>query len=294
MADTEPLFLGVDGGGTGCRARLETGDGAVLGEGLAGPATTRIGIDEAWAAVQAASDRAISEADLSTNQVRRIHAGVGLAGIGRIGAQDQLESLPHSFASIVFLGDGPAACLGAHGGRDGGIVIAGTGSIGVARIAGETVQVGGYGFPIADEGSGAYLGLTAIRLALRAHDGRRERTALLHDVLIRFGQDPNEAVAWMDHATATDYATLAPLVVRHAGQGDAAARQIMQRAAQHIDGLIRALMARGAERIALLGGLSSALEPWLAPDVRFRLKPAKGDAVDGAIIAAKRATARAE
>ena len=293
MAESDPLFLGVDGGGTGCRARLETGDATVLGEGLAGPATTRIGIDEAWAAVRAAFDMAIVEAGLPSGQISRIHAGVGLAGIGRIGAQEQLEAVSHPFASVVFLGDGPAACLGAHGGRDGGIVIAGTGSIGVARVAGETVQVGGYGFPISDEGSGAYLGLTAIRLALRAYDGRRERTALLHDVLLRFHEDPNEAVAWMDEATATDYATLAPLVVRHAGQGDAAARQIMQRAAQHIDGLIRALMARGAERIALLGGLSSALEPWLAPDVRFRLKPAKGDAVDGAIIAAKHAAERA-
>ncbi len=30
------------------------------------------------------------------------------------------------------------------------------------------MRVGGYGFPISDEGSGADLGLKAIRLALRA------------------------------------------------------------------------------------------------------------------------------
>ena len=39
-----PLFLGVDGGGTGCRARVETADGRVLGQGLAGPATLRLGV----------------------------------------------------------------------------------------------------------------------------------------------------------------------------------------------------------------------------------------------------------
>ncbi len=46
---------------------------------------------------------------------------------------------------------------------------------------------------------------------------------------------------------------------------------------------MRALVERGAPRIALIGGLSSAIEPWLAPDVRRRLKPLDGDAVSGAI-----------
>ena len=32
----EPLYVGVDGGGTGCRARLEDGAGRVLGAGIAG------------------------------------------------------------------------------------------------------------------------------------------------------------------------------------------------------------------------------------------------------------------
>ena len=64
------------------------------------------------------------------------------------------------------------ACLGAHGGRDGGIVIAGTGSVGLAMVNGREFRIGGYGFPISDEGSGAEIGLHAIRLALRAHDKR--------------------------------------------------------------------------------------------------------------------------
>jgi glucosamine kinase len=35
-------FMGVDGGGTGCRARIEDEAGTVLGQGLSGPATTRL------------------------------------------------------------------------------------------------------------------------------------------------------------------------------------------------------------------------------------------------------------
>ena len=56
------FFLGVDGGGTGCRARIEDGFGAVLGKGLSGPATTRLGVAAAWASVASALTSALAEA----------------------------------------------------------------------------------------------------------------------------------------------------------------------------------------------------------------------------------------
>ncbi|WP_457152840.1 BadF/BadG/BcrA/BcrD ATPase family protein [Mesorhizobium sp. P5_C1] len=281
-------FLGVDGGGTGCRARIEDADGTVLGQGLSGPATTRLGIDAAWASIAKAFGAAIEETGFGPAETARIRAGIGLAGIGRKGALEALRAIAHPFASIDFVSDGVGACLGAHSGQDGAIVIAGTGSIGLGFVGGRDLRVGGYGFPISDEGSGADLGLKAVQLALRAHDGRHERTALLAEVMQRFEGDPMAAVAWMDRASATDYAALAPMVMRHADQGDPAGRRIVQGAAEQIDTLVRVLFEQGAPRVTLLGGLSSALEPWLSPDVRRRLKPADGDAVSGAIILAKR------
>ncbi|WP_292722327.1 BadF/BadG/BcrA/BcrD ATPase family protein, partial [Mesorhizobium sp.] len=122
-------FLGVDGGGTGCRARIEDEAGTVLGQGLSGPATTRLGIDAAWASVEKAFDAAIEEAGFEAAEIARIHAGIGLAGIGRKGALEAFRAIAHPFASIDFVSDGAAACLGAHSGQDGAIVIAGTGSI---------------------------------------------------------------------------------------------------------------------------------------------------------------------
>ncbi|RWX67574.1 N-acetylglucosamine kinase [Mesorhizobium sp. M4B.F.Ca.ET.089.01.1.1] len=290
-AGSPHFFLGVDGGGTGCRARIEDEAGTVLGQGLSGPATTRLGIEPAWASVSRAFGAAIDEAGFGPAEIARIRAGIGLAGIGRKGALEALKAIAHPFASIAFVSDGVGACLGAHSGQDGAIVIAGTGSIGLGFVDGRDLRVGGYGFPISDEGSGADLGLKAVRLALRAHDGRYERTALLAEVMQRFKNDPMEAVAWMDRASATDYAALAPMVIRHADQGDAAGRRIVQSAAEQVDTFVRVLFDKGAPRVTLLGGLSSPLEPWLAPDVRRRLKPADGDAVSGAIIVAKRSLA---
>jgi glucosamine kinase len=293
MSAQPPFYLGVDGGGTGCRARIEDENGKVLGQGLSGPATTRLGTEAAWASISRACAAAIEEAGFGADELARIHAGVGLAGIGRKGALVALQAIANPYADIAFVSDGTAACLGAHSGEDGAIVIAGTGSIGLGFVGGRDLRVGGYGFPISDEGSGADLGLKAVQLALRAHDGRHDRTALLAEVMQRFQDDPVEVVAWMDGATATDYAGFAPMVMRHADQGDPVGRRILQAAAEQIDTLVRVLFDQGAPRVTLLGGLSSSIEPWLSPDVRRRLKPADGDAVSGAIILARKGRATA-
>ncbi|MES2907209.1 MAG: BadF/BadG/BcrA/BcrD ATPase family protein, partial [Pseudomonadota bacterium] len=187
---SESLFLGVDGGGTRCRARIETADGTVLGSGRSGPATMRLGVDAASLSVMAAVRQAMKEAKLGDDRLKDIHAGVGLAGMGQYGARTMLDTWQHPFASAVFEGDGYLACLGAFNGDDGGIVIIGTGSIGCAVWKGENIRIGGYGFPVADEGSGADLGLNAIRYALRAYDGREPQTPLSQAVLARFSNDP--------------------------------------------------------------------------------------------------------
>jgi glucosamine kinase len=282
------LFIGVDGGGTGCRARIEDAEGRVLGTGIAGPAAVRLGIDRSIAAVESACRAAAAEAGLTTESLAAMDAGVGLAGIGRKGALEELMARPHPFRFVVYVNDATIACIGAHGGHDGGIVIIGTGSIGFAVVKGREVRVGGYGFPISDEGSGADLGLHAIRLALRAGDGRALATSFTREVMVRFDNDPFQAVAWMDRATATDYATLAPLVMRHADAGDPVGRRIVREAAEQIDELVRRLVECGAPRVALIGGLASSMEPWLAPDVQRRLSPVEGDAVAGALHLARR------
>jgi glucosamine kinase len=282
------FFIGVDGGGTGCRARIEDNGGTVLGTGIGGPAALRFGVERSFAAMTAACRGALAEAELPEGVLADTVAGIGLAGVGRKGALEQLIAHPHPFRAVTYVNDATTACLGAHAGRDGGIVIVGTGSIGYAVVGGREVRVGGYGFPISDEGSGADIGLHAIRLALRAHDARANSSNLTHEVMARFHDDPYEAVAWMDKATATDYATFAPMVMRHADDGDPVGRRIVRDAAEQIDELARRLVECGAPRIALLGGLASPMLAWLAPDVQRRIAPVEGDAVDGALLLARR------
>lgn len=284
---TSPLFLGVDGGGTRCRARLEAEDGRVLGQGVSGPASMRFGLDVARDAILAATDQALTEAGLTKGALKRVYAGIGLAGTGQVNAREALESWEHPFAAAWFEGDGYLAWLGAFGGGDGGIVVVGTGSIGIT-YQDRTVRVGGYGFPVSDEGSGADLGLNALRHALRTLDGRAEATAFSKAVLAKFANEPAQVIEWMESATATDYAALAPLVVEHASAGEPAARQLLSGAGAQIAALVEALFDKGAPRVALIGGLAEIVKGYMPPETAKRLTPPQSDAMAGGILLAKR------
>src|SRR4051795_8929340 len=287
MGTNSTTYLGIDGGGTRCRARIEDKNGRPLGESDSGPATTRVGVEKTWRSIMEATEAAAAKAGLTRADFARMHAGIGLAGLGRRGAEAALNKIAHPFASVIFISDGLAACLGAHSGADGAIVVAGTGSVGVGLIDGREIRIAGYGFPLSDEGSGADIGLQVVRLALRAADRRGELTPLLSEVLDAFDHDPYQAVAWSEEARATDYAAFAPIVIRHANQGDPIGRRIVERAADAIGDLLDLFLARGTERLSLVGGLADAIMPWLTPDLRARLRHPDADAAAGALLVAR-------
>lgn len=283
---TEALYLGVDGGGTRCRARLETADGRVLGQGVSGPASMRFGIQAASASILGAAREALTQAGLGEDALARTYAGIGLAGTGHIGARQALESWQHPFAKAWFEGDGYLAWLGAFGGDEGGIVVCGTGSIGIT-YKGKTIRVGGYGFPVSDEGSGAHIGLNAIRYSLRTLDGRAKPTAFAQEILDRFSSDPAVVIRWSQTASPTDYAAFAAIVIKHASEGEPAASNLLRDAAVHIAGLAEAVLERGAPRVALVGGLVEFIRPWIPAATAARITEPQADAMAGGIIMAK-------
>ncbi len=285
--DNEYL-LGVDGGGTKCRARLCSFSGAVLGEGEAGPANIRFGIEESFGAVLEATSQCLKAARLNREDCA-IAACLAMAGASDPATLSELESHGHPFRRAVYTTDSHAACVGAHRGRDGGIVIVGTGSIGEAVVKGRHYRVGGWGFPVSDEGSGAWLGSELLRRVLWAHDGRAAWTGLLKRTFEHFASDPHAIVRWMGGAKPRDFATLAPLVIEDAAKDDAAACELVQLAADYIEALITRVLALGAPRVALSGGLAASIEPWLTDRTRRCLVPAAADALTGAVELARTA-----
>lgn len=277
------FYLGIDAGGSNCRARLADAAGHVLGYGGCGPANTGLGMEALVETLLQAAREAFETAGIAAAELARTSAGIGIAGLSRSGARAHLEAAPWPFARAAFATDAVIANLGAHGGAEGATLILGTGSVAQMAVAGRNWTIGGYGFPISDEGSGAALGLSAMRHALRALDGRTVRTELSSAITERFDHDPVRAIAWMDGATPRDYAELAPLVMDHAEAGDTIARSIVEDAATHIERFIETIFAAGAPRCALAGGLAPRMLPWLRARTLAVLSQAEGDALDGAL-----------
>jgi N-acetylglucosamine kinase-like BadF-type ATPase len=136
-------------------------------------------------------------------------------------------------------------------------VIAGTGSNILGRAPDGTLHsAGGWGPVLGDEGAGYWIGLEAIRAALRAQDHARTRldpsnhsTLLLAEIqrawnlnslaeLVDLGNHRGDA-----SRPAPDFAALAPIVAHSAGKGNPIAAAILNRAGEDLAALV-ALVAR--------------------------------------------------
>lgn len=274
-------YLGIDAGGSNCRARLVDAASRDTGSGQAGAANAGIGVDALRAVLSDVIGQATAR--LSPAERAQVRVGMGIAGIRRPGVRAALEASDFGVGPVALASDAQIAHLGAHGGGDGAILILGTGSAALLRIDGQEVALGGYGFPVSDEGSGAALGLSAVRHALRALDGRTRHTPLADAVAALFDHDVLKAVAWMATAGPRDYGALAPIVMDHADADDPIARSIVEDAAGHVERFIETIVARGVARCTLVGGLALRLRPWLRVRTVAHLCPPMGDPLDGAL-----------
>lgn len=274
------VVIGVDGGGSGCRAVLVDGEGRELARAAGGPAVADGRPDGPTVAAVGRVCRTILErAGLST-PVAALWAG--LAGAGREssrgGVEDGLRAL--QIARRVRVGtDVDAAFQDAFGEGPGLLLLAGTGSVGRGRgPGGSKVRVGGWGPVLGDEGSGYALGLEGLREVVRAADGRGPDTRLTETLLADLGvatggsgdEVGHRVVEWIAGASRDEVARLAPRVVETATEGDLVAATLVAGA---VDALVRHAAALGdglgpwpePPRVALAGGLLAPGRPLCAP-----------------------------
>lgn len=287
MAGT--LFLGIDAGGTHCRARLVDGDGKILGSGRAGPANLTIGAERAHESIMAASTAAFGAARLGRSAFRRTYLAIGAAGADDPAAVAALAARRLPFASVTIRSDAVTACIGAHGDEDGGLLIVGTGSQGIVRRKGRFHRVGGWGFMLSDHGSAAVLGHAGVRHALAAHEGVAAASLLSRRIMRRFGNSPVRMLAWSRTTTPGDWGAYSPLVFACAEAGDAVAQQLVDDAVDVVVRLLDRMVALDARRIVLVGGLAARYAERLPRRLTRRLVPAKRDALAGAIDLARAA-----
>lgn len=287
---SKSFFIGVDGGATKCTVRVEDETGHMLGKAVSGPANIRISVPMAWQSIHSALENVLQTLGIKLNDsAYRFHAGVGIAGSEIGPAYKSFLTFPHKFHSLAVTHDAHAACLGAHGGKDGALIIAGTGTAGYQIEGKNSAKVSGWGFPHDDIGGGAWLGLEAARVALQAQDGRAPSSGLAKAVLAHFGDNLDRFVSWSNQANSTAFAELAPLVVQLGNAGDAAALNLLRCAAKAIDAVGSALQAKQQDKsvtlpCAMVGGIAPFLEPHLGNVLRGRLVACQLPPEAGAIL----------
>lgn len=286
FAMPDSFFLGIDGGGTSCRARIRDSAGVVRGQAQGGPANIHQDFDAALANIVATARQAAVEAGVG---LHTLQAGLGLAGATGPEQCQRVMAAGLPFASLRIDSDGYAACLGAHEGGDGGIVIVGTGSAGFALVQGQRIGIGGHGFALGDQGSGAVIGRDVLARSLLAHDGLAQGSAVTQAIMAHFGDDPGRVIAWSRTAMSRDYAQFAPQALAAARAGDIIGLGIVGQAAQGLARLLEKLRQSGAPRLCLIGGLAESITPFLPLDIAALLEPALADPVDGAILMARMA-----
>jgi glucosamine kinase len=279
-----PLYLGIDGGGSKCRVVLVTADNQLLGEGLGGPANPLRGMKVATDSILTATQQALTAAGMTFNDMARLIVGAGLAGVNMPQYFKLFSEWKHPFAAFHLTSDLHIACIGAHDGADGAVIIAGTGSCGLADVKGQLLDIGGHGFPYGDNGSGAWFGMQLVHQVLLSKDQLTPPTLLSELLAEAIGTSATlDIVSHFMHATPTVYARYAPLVFTAAEQGDAAALKVVQQGAGFINQIALKLFELQPPRFSMIGGLAYKLVPYLDTEVQQQITPALAAPEFGAI-----------
>ena len=270
-------WVGVDGGGTSTRAVVADDSGRLLGRGEAGASALNQGVDQAWRHIA----EAIARAGVPGLELRDCALGLGLSGTGVPAQMQGFVAADPGVARFALVTDGFAGLLGAHGGQPGGLLISGTGSVAEALTAdGAHRMTGGWGWQIGDEGSGAWLGQQAMKVAQAAFDDRAPRGPLADSVYAVTGASREELLAFCAQAGQGGYASLARLVFENEA-ADPAAAALLDAAARALDALAEAL--HPTLPLALAGSIALRLAPRLSPALQSRRVEPQGDAAAGAL-----------
>lgn len=246
-----PLVLAVDGGGTKTVLALANRDGKVV------------------FLIHAAGSNPMDNAEWHQHLAGLFDAAVALLphaefavlGIPGYGEITRFDSRTESAAVELFAGprsvinDVEMALDGAFLDRIGILILAGTGSMAMARDGqGNLLRVGGWGEIFGDEGSAYWIGREALTEASRALDGRTDALAFASRLMSLLDLDPakpfDALMGWcygVPHLRSA-IAAVAKQVDTLAESGEATALAILGRAADHLCAHIATLMPRIAGR----------------------------------------------
>ena len=282
------LFVGIDGGGTKCKAIIVNSCNDIVGTGVSGPGNPLHGFNQATHSIEQSVRLALQDAGLKDTPLSELIAGVGLAGVNLPSLHNQMTQWQHPFKTMHLTTDLLIACMGAHQGEDGAVMIAGTGSCGFSYVNGQSFMIGGHGFPHGDKGSGAWIGFTACQYVLLSLD-KLIPSGALTNLLMKYLEvsDAMQLVEVIANKPAAFFAQLAGCVFQSAQANDATAIAILKEGGAYLSDIARQLLDKNPPRLSFIGGLSTVMTTWLDPDIQAILSAPLSSPEMGSVLYAK-------
>jgi glucosamine kinase len=246
----DDLVVGVDAGGTSSRAVIATTAGEIRGRATAGPGNPLAEGPGAAAQIGAAINAAMSGNDPSAV----VAATLGIAGTSVASEPVITDAFAAMRAHaglrcpITVVGDVVTAFAAGTSAADGAVLVAGTGAIAAEiRSHAMTRSVDGYGWLLGDEGGGRWIGLQALRAAVREWPAPLALRVSAHaDV-----GTADELIRWAQGLPLAAIGALAPIVCSSARSGDPTAKRIV---ADAVRNLLRTLDALAPDGPVVLAG----------------------------------------
>jgi glucosamine kinase len=227
------IVLGIDGGGTRTRASIVDGESVLAFAEHGSIKRLRVGVEAADTNLRDLLADVFAQAGVKSV----FAASVGVASSKMPGVAEWISGVMREFGvkQVEIVGDEVIALDAAFKGGPGILQIAGTGSNCIGRAPdGSRESAGGWSSRLGDEGSGYWIGLHAIRRALKAYD-REEPTQILETVGGIWGTNTiDELVNVGDGTPGPDFAALAPAISKLAEEGDLVAAGVMAQAASDL------------------------------------------------------------
>lgn len=249
--------IGVDGGGTKTEASAYDLNGKIILTSKKGFANLlnnkEIALNNIVSSIREIIDK------LGTVELKGVYLGIAGSEVGenaklisgRIKSQLKIDS--------VVMNDAELALRAMLKGKDGILVIAGTGSVAFGINNNMTSKCGGWGNLLGDEGSGYSIAIDTIKRMIFEEERSIPKSELTKEIMAKVGiKSVHEITKFVYSSTKDEIAALTPITARLGESGDRIASAILInegiKLAKTVENLYKKLKFQSCH-IALVGGV---------------------------------------
>lgn len=260
------LFIGFDGGGTKTQCIIGDSNGTIIAsaEGASTNLKSRPQ-EKVREMIHSLLEKILLLANAEPHQITGVF--VSTAGGDRKEDQERWKQWILEYGlnpdQLEVANDAVGALTAGTKSKNGIVLIAGTGSIAysVRETNVKPIRVGGWGYLLGDEGSGYDIGNQALRMIIRAYDGRDyEKEKLTQHILDQLGLvSPKQLITYIyeNQYPRKLIASVAKHVISLAEQGEPNAKAIIQQAIEQLVELVLSILRidKDSNSLVISGGL---------------------------------------